>query len=219
MDINSLSSQGVVMQDSFNPQTNYGPSDFDVTHRFTLSSIYDLPWMKNSRWLGGWEAAGIFQAQSGNPFTIITGSNPSGLTTSRPNVLGQVQMVDRLTSGGLKQWFIAPTCGVPATAGCVLQNPGSAFGNMSRNALRGPGFVNLDFSAIKNTKITERVTSEFRVETFNLLNHPNFAQPITAGFIGANMTSGTFGQITGTRFPTGDSGSSRQLQFALKLKF
>jgi hypothetical protein len=101
----------------------------------------------------------------------------------------------------------------------VLLDPGSAFGNMSRNAVRGPGFENLDLSAIKHTKITERLTTEFRVEAFNLLNHPNLAQPITAGSIGANMTNSLFGKITSTRFPTGDSGSSRQLQFALKFLF
>ena len=68
------------------------------------------------------------------------------------------------------------------------------------------------------------MNTEFRVESFNLFNHPNLAQPITPGFIGSVMpaspaTPGTFGQITSTRFPTGDSGSSRQLQFALKLIF
>jgi hypothetical protein len=218
MDINSLSSQGVIMQDSFNPQNNYGPSDFDVTHRFTLSGVYDLPFMRQSR-LGGWELATIFQVQGGNPFTIITGKNITGLTTSRPNVLGPVHVVDQLTSDGRVLWFTAPTCGATITAGCALQDPGAAFGNMSRNAVRGPGFENLDLSAIKNTKITERLTTEFRVETFNLLNHPNLAQPITAGFIGANMTNSLFGKITATRFPTGDAGSSRQLQFALKFKF
>jgi hypothetical protein len=219
-DYNSLSSQNIIMQDSFNPRTNYGPSDFDVRHRFTLSGIYELPFKKDRRLLGGWQAATIFQVQTGNPFTIITGNNNfPGTFTVRPNLLGSVATVDTLIANGNVQWFTAPTCGATVTAGCVLQNQGNVFGTMSRNAVVGPGFLNLDVSAIKRTKITERVGTEFRVEAFNVLNHPNFAQPITPGFIGASMASGTFGQLTSTRFPTGDSGSSRQLQFALKLNF
>jgi len=77
----------------------------------------------------------------------------------------------------------------------------------------GPGFNNMDFSVIKRTKLTETSVVEFRAEVFDLFNHANFGQP------GRVVASTTFGQITNTRFPTGDSGSSRQLQFALKLKF
>jgi hypothetical protein len=77
----------------------------------------------------------------------------------------------------------------------------------------GPGFNNVDFSVIKRTKITESTIVEFRTEVFDLFNHPNFGQP------GRVVGSANFGQITNTRFATGDSGSSRQLQFALKLKF
>lgn len=217
-DYNSLSSQGIVLQDSFNPRGNYGPSDFDVRQRWTLSGIYDLPWKKQSRWIGGWQAGTILQMQTGNPFTIFTGGSFQGSTTVRPNQLGPVSIVDNLASNGTVQWFSVPTCGTTVTAGCVLQNQGAAFGNMPRNAVVGPGFWNLDLSAIKRTKITERVNTEFRVEAFNSLNHPNLAQPNAT--MPANPASpGSFGQITATRFPTGDSGSSRQLQFALKVIF
>jgi len=147
---------------------------------------------------------------------------PRSIATMEPrhrgNWIGR-KALDSLLSNGLVQWFTANNCWVTATSGCDLQNPGNTFGTMSRNAIRGPGFWDVDLSAIKNTKITERVVAEFRVEGFNLFNHPNFAQPINPGFLGAVMTSSTFGQIKSTRFPTGDSGSSRQLQFALKFKF
>src|SRR5262249_27640304 len=116
------------------------------------------------------------------------------------------------------QWFSAATCGATVTAGCVLSNPGNVFGTMPRNAVVGPGFWNVDLSAVKRTKITERLSNEFRVEAFNLFNHPNFAQP-SATMPTNPATPGSFGQITATRFPTGDSGSSRQLQFALKFLF
>jgi hypothetical protein len=218
-DYNSLNSQGIILQDSTNPRNNYAPSDYDVRHRIVLNGIYDLPWMAKRRLIGGWQLGSIFQAQTGNPFTVLTANNFGGTPTIRPNQLAPVQIVNSLAANGNLQWFTATTCGATVTAGCTLQNPGNVFGNMRRNALVGPGFWNLDLSAIKRTRITERVNTEFRVESFNLLNHPNLAQPITPGFIGASMTSTTLGQITATRFPTGDSGSSRQLQFAFKLIF
>ena len=77
----------------------------------------------------------------------------------------------------------------------------------------GPGFRNVDFSVLKNTNITESLRIQFRTEIFDLFNHANFGQP------GRVVGTPTFGQITNTRFATGDSGSSRQLQFALKLIF
>ena len=90
--------------------------------------------------------------------------------------------------------------------------PGNAFGNVGRNSFVGPGFEDVDLALIKNTKISERFNLQLRADAFDLLNHPNYGQP--NGTVGANL-----GKITSTRFPTGDSGSSRQLQLAMKLKF
>ncbi len=102
---------------------------------------------------------------------------------------------------------------------------------MGRNVIIGPTFNNVDFSIIKRTRITERLTHEFRVEAFDLLNHANLGQPGRgAQLVATNpalpvsatnplIPSAAFGLITSTRFPTGDSGSSRQLQFAMKLIF
>ncbi|MGB0036473.1 MAG: TonB-dependent receptor [Candidatus Acidiferrales bacterium] len=86
-------------------------------------------------------------------------------------------------------------------------------GDIARDALPGPNFVNTDFSIIKNTQLTERFNLQFRMEMFDVFNHPNFGNP------GTTVTASSFGQITSTRFPTGDFGSSRQVQFALKLLF
>jgi hypothetical protein len=95
----------------------------------------------------------------------------------------------------------------------VFVNPGNAFGNLGRNVVIGPGFSDLDFSLVKDTKITERVTWEVRADAFDLFNVHNFGQP------GSVLNTATFGLITNTRFPPGDSGSSRQLQIAMKLMF
>ncbi len=73
--------------------------------------------------------------------------------------------------------------------------------------------MNTDFSVTKDTKITERLNLQFRMEMFDIFNNANFGNPILTA------TSGTFGRIGSTRFPTGDFGSSRQVQFALLLQF
>lgn len=86
-------------------------------------------------------------------------------------------------------------------------------GSLGRDAITGPGFLNTDFSVTKNTKITEKLNVQFRAEAFDLLNQANFGNPVLT------VTSGSFGKIQSTRFPTGDFGSSRQMQFALKLIF
>jgi hypothetical protein len=86
-------------------------------------------------------------------------------------------------------------------------------GSLGRDAITGPNFLNTDFSVTKNTKITERFNLQFRSEFFDIFNHPNFGNPVLTA------TSGSFGRIQSTRFPTGDFGSARQIQFALKLLF
>src|SRR5215472_5522117 len=103
---------------------------------------------------------------------------------------------------------------VPTTSGAypIISNT-CHFGNLGRNPFTGPNFVNTDLSLVKNTKVTERMNVQFRAEAFDMLNHPNFGNP------NLNAQSSTFGRITGTRFPTGEFGSARQLQLSLKLQF
>ena len=93
------------------------------------------------------------------------------------------------------------------------------FGNLGRNVLYGPGFGNTDFSVIKNVTLHGTARAQLRVEIFNLFNQANLGQP---GRIAALSTPGVipaFGTISNTRFPTGDSGSARQIQFAAKFLF
>jgi len=103
---------------------------------------------------------------------------------------------------------------VPATGNPFFAVvPGSCTpGDIQRDALQGPDFVNTDFSVVKNTKITEKFNLQFRTELFDIFNHPNFGNP-------NNIVTSSFGQITSTRFPAGDFGSAREIQFALKLTF
>jgi hypothetical protein len=199
IDYNSLNSQGVVVQDSYNLRGSRGLSDFDARQRVVFSGLYELPFHGN-RLSEGWQLSAIVQSQSGNPVNIVvnnaafTGTN----NTVRPDVTGPIQIL-----GTPNRWFDITPFVVPV----------GRFGSLGRNVVIGPGFNNTDFSVIKRTKLTESQLIEFRWEVFDLFNHANFGQP------GRVVGTANFGQITNTRFATGDSGSSRQMQFALKYKF
>jgi len=205
LDYNSLSTgESLIIQNAYNPRGDYGRSEFDARHRFVLSGFYELPFRAN-RLVSGWQLGIITQAQSGNPInpTIAIGPGPGISLTVRPDLTGAVQ-----TTGDPAQWFANKAVFVlPCVAGVC--HPGT----LGRDAITGPNFLNTDFSVRKNTKITERLTLQFRTEMFDVFNHPNFGNPVL------NVASASFGRIQSTRFPTGDFGSARQIQFALKLLF
>ncbi|MFL6415567.1 MAG: TonB-dependent receptor domain-containing protein, partial [Bryobacteraceae bacterium] len=196
------------VQDSYNVRNERGLSDFDARHRFVFYGIYDLPFHAN-RLVQGWEFSLIETLQSGNPMTFRTTNSAltGAVGTVRASVSGPVVAGFTPASNGS-----ATFVGYLRIPGAVFDQ-GNAFGNLGRNVIIGPGFANLDFALVKNTKITERLNLQFRADAFDVLNQTNFGQP------GLTVRTATFGLINSTRFPTGDSGSSRQLQLALKLRF
>ena len=243
IDYNSQSSQGVTVQDSFNLRGDRGLSDFDVRHRFVVSGLYELPF-KGNQLKEGWQLSFIEQSQGGNPVTLLAGNvgalpggipsananSLTGLATLRPDVAGPITISPTaapVASGIGVQWFSGTVCdprpGGTCPSGSAVVLPvqfinGKTiyhFGSLGRNVVIGPGFNNTDISLIKRTKISERQMIEFRWEVFDVFNHANFGQPGRTAQVGST----TFGVISSTRFPTGDSGSSRQMQFALKYKF
>jgi hypothetical protein len=200
-----------VLQNAYNPRGDYGPSEFDVRNRFVLSGFYELPFKAN-RLVSGWQVGIVQQAQSGSPLTPSLTISPSASIplTVRPDLIGTVQ-----TTSNPAQWFankavFASPCVAPVAPATL---PTCHPGTLGRNAITGPGFLDTDFSVTKNTKINERFNLQFRSEFFDLFNHPNFGNPVLT------LTSSSFGAIQSTRFPTGDFGSARQIQFALKLVF
>ena len=198
LDYNSLSSQGVVVQDSYNLRGDRGLSSFDARHRFVARVIYELPFRGNT-FVEGWQLAAILQAQSGNPANIVTtNSTVNGVAgTLRPDDTGPIRII-----GSVDRWFDTSVfAAVPR------------FGNLGRDVIIGPAFNNTDLSIMKDTKIHERMRAQLRAEFFDLFNHANFGQP------GSVVGTPAFGRITNTRFPTGESGSSRQVQFGIKLMF
>jgi hypothetical protein len=235
IDYNSQSSQAVTLQDNFNLRGDRGLSDFDARHRLVASGLYELPFNKNQL-VGGWQLAFIVQSQSGNPVTLLAGApvnaNFTGNATVRPDTGAPITITRAAAPGNTigVQYFSSAVCDPRSAVGTTNCPTGSIvtlpvatvgtatifhFGNLGRNVVIGPTFNNTDFSVIKRTKIGENQLIEFRAEFFDLFNHANFGQP---GRI-AQVGSTAFGVITNTRFPTGDSGSSRQIQFALKYKF
>ena len=199
-DYNSLSSPPTVItvQNGYDLPDSWGPSDFDVRHRVVVRGVYQLP-LGSHPVLDGWQLAAILQCQSGSPLNIVTSN--SALTgvpnTVRPDVTGPIEIV-----GDVQRWF-DPSVFVVA----------SGFGNLTRNAVIGPRFDNLDVSLSKAIQISSRTRVLLQADVFNVLNHPNFGQP------GRVVGSPNFSVITNTRFPPGDSGSSRQIQLAAKLTF
>jgi TonB dependent receptor-like, beta-barrel len=198
LDTNSLNSLGFAVQDAYDIPNQYGLSDFDARHRFVLSGSYDLPFAGHVL-ARGWQIAMVVQAQSGNPVNIVTSNSTLNGTpnTVRPDVTGSVRII-----GSVDQWFD------PSVFVAV-----NRFGNLGRNVVIGPDFHNVDLSVIKNTRIGGRAGLQVRADVFDLFNHPNFGPP------GNIVGSPTFGKITRTRLPTGEAGSSRQIQLAARLVF
>jgi hypothetical protein len=196
-DYNSLNNQGVVVQNGYDLPGEWGPSDYDARHRAVATAIYELPF-RGSSLVEGWQIALIVQAQSGSPMNIVTSNSTlNGIAnTVRPDLTGPVTMI-----GDVNRWF--------DTTPFVATNQ---FGNLPRNTVVGPRFDTTDVSVAKATRVGD-ARVELRVDVFNLFNHPNFGQP------GAIVGSRNFGVITNTRFPTGELGSSRQIQCSARVTF
>jgi hypothetical protein len=198
LDTNSLNSSGFAVQDGYDIPNQYGPSDFDARHRFVLSAIYELPFTGHAL-TRDWQVAAIVQAQSGNPVNIVTSNSTlNGVANSvRPDVTGPIRIV-----GSVDQWFD------PSSFVAV-----DRFGNLGRNFVTGPAFHNVDLSIMKTVRLAERYRLQVRADAFDVFNHPNLGPP------GNIVGSPNFGKITRTRLPTGEAGSSRQIQLSVKLSF
>ena len=188
-----------------------------------VNAIYQLPFAGN-RLAEGWQVSVVTQAQTGSPVNIVTGINTfNGVNnTLRPDLIGDPSII-----GSPTQWFNNTVCDPSATTGAGVCTPTSVFalpvspggvfhfGNLGRNAIVGPGFGNTDLSLIKNLRLAGAARMQFRLEVFNVFNQANLGLPGRVATVGSTA----FGVITNTRFPTGDSGSARQVQLAVKAMF
>lgn len=193
---------------------NYGNSDQDQRHSFTLSALYELPFGHGKRFgagwsrflnsvAGGWQWNNIATAGTGTPFDVFVTGNPS----NRPDYLGNGgNSASAVVNGGLQWMNFAAFAAPPINASGVFVRPG----NLPRNFFHGPGIQTWDMSLFKTFEVSERVRLQFRTEGYNILNTPQFTNP------DANLSDGpaNFGIIRSTR-----AFSERQIQFALRVTF
>ena len=193
-----------------NPYTatsDKGPCSYDINHVLKANALYALPF-KGNRLVSGWRISGIFSWNTGLPVNVTDGYDQASggalyALVPRPNL--NPGFSNNPIVGTANEWF--------NPAAFSIEAPGT-LGNLGRNTVRGPHLADLDLSLIKDTKLSERISSQFRAEFFNILNHTNLGLPNNVLYENINgAPTGTAGQITSI------VGTPRQIQFALKLIF
>jgi hypothetical protein len=203
---NPSAGEVAVAQDSFDLEAEKGRSTYDRPHRLSGNFVYELPMGMNtqgiaSKLLGGWQVSSFFTFQSGAPFTVLNGSDPTGAVAGidglvgnpiRPNLnttldLSSMTMDEILAAGGAS--LFRPLCGNPS-----LTCAGERVGNVPRNSLRGDGVVNVDIGIVKNTRFANGHNIQVRIELFNAMNTRNFGIPDgrinSANFLNERTTNG-----------------------------
>jgi hypothetical protein len=197
------------VQNFYDLSAEWGPSDFNIKNLFVFSGVYALPFGRDQRFLstshgiteallGNWNIAGIVSLHSGEALECVAGADVAnvGAGTQRCDEIGQPYSGAGFQKTSTHRLNPASFTTIPYT-----------FGTERRNDLIGPSYNDVDFSVLKNFPIfRERVKLETRADFFNVLNHPNFANPANA------INSASFGTITSTSFP-------REIQFAAKVTF
>ncbi|MEP7367074.1 MAG: carboxypeptidase regulatory-like domain-containing protein [Acidobacteriota bacterium] len=194
------------IQNYYDRHSEKALSGNDVRNRLAFSSVYELPWGKGRKYmnegpvalaLGGWNIGAIVTLQQGSPYGLTTQANSTNAFAGgqRVNVLRDPS----LPSGErtVARYFDTTAVAAPLA---------NTFGNAGRSILTGPGLANLNLSLLKNFKFHESWNLQFRLESFNALNHANFQEP------GGALGSPTFGVITVAQ-------DARSMQLGLKLTF
>jgi len=199
------------------PQPDFSHGDTDVRNNFTADAYFHAPTIRHlPRALGaGWDIGTIASARSGLPVNIITNvANDEG-TPQRPELLtGKMLSSLNTGNGGPNHQLNASIFkAAPGTADAstATAEGTSSLGDIPRNAGRGPKFAQVDLSIMKKTPIGSKWSTEFRADLFNIANHPNFANP------DGILSDPTFGNSLTTINQTIGIGSSRQIQFSLKI--
>jgi hypothetical protein len=190
-------------QDPYNIKNDWSPGDIDVRNSFTIGGVYNAPRIpKLPRKLGeGWQITSIVQGRTATPVNFsYTLYDPSS-TSLRPDCVPGV-------SPRAAQWTYLNQFSTDA-----FTAPKLAYGTCPRNYGRGTNYIQPDLGLVKNTKLTDKLTWEFRAEAFNIPNHPNFSNP------GTTVNGYAFGSSYSTIGSLVGQGTSRQIQVSSKLVF
>ncbi len=207
-------------QERLDPDADWGPSNFDVRHSFSSALTYNLPAPRGAAalLLRDWSVDAVFRARSATPVNVVAGGNLFGVFGVRraDRVPDQPLYVDDPTAPGGRR-INRDAFAVP---------PAGRQGNLGRNALRGFGMSQLDLALRRQFPITDKVRVQLRVEAFNVLNHPNFANPVNTitnpqfgratQMLGRSLGSGGF---AGGFNPLYQIGGPRSMQLAARVTF
>ena len=221
------SNQRDVVPNTYDPNSLWGPSEFDARHIFIANYLYQLPFFRQQqgfigRVLGGWQVSGISQFQTGTPCGVAGGSDYAGvgldsnfgcgvngqywIVNGKPKIIG--------TFGANGQWFSTTNPdGSP-----IFTKPAAGTFNTQRvrDLIYQPGFQNWNMGLFKAIPVNERLRFQFRAEAFNVWNHPNWGGG-SGGGVQFNPTSSTFGKVTTKGGGVG--GGERNLQLSLRMEF
>jgi hypothetical protein len=241
LDLSSDSNGGGTLSQQYNPAADYGPSNWDITHRFVGILSYELPKFDSSNLLvretlGGWQLNSILNLQTGTPINVTLNYNSANMSqgTQRPsfvhkpkqNCTTQTYIQGNTQSCIDTTAYVLPVAPQSVVNGVTVNN--SAFGNISRNALHGPGFNYVNFSVFKNFQIYERLKFQLRAEAFNATNHPSPLNPGSSSAPTLSQSSNLltnavgitgFGAVTDTQKIPGQLSGARVMQLSGKLIF
>ena len=193
-------------QDPRNLDAEWGLMDYDRTHIFGLHYVWELPFFREASTLmynlaGGWEITGSTRLASGVPLTITQSANSAnsfGAGSMRPDLVGDPELSgDRARGDQIRAWFNTAAFAQPAP---------NTFGNSGRGLVRGPGINVTDLGVFKNFRLGSNIRLQYRLEMFNVFNHPNLL------LVGTVMGTPTFGQVTTAAEP-------RIIQMGIKATF
>jgi hypothetical protein len=209
----------------FNRHADWGPCISDARFIFNTSIVAVSSWQSDNKMLSNvlrdWQLTPLLQSRSGQPLTILTGTDNSrtDLNNDRPNqVLADWHATNPICS---TKSICVQYLNNSASSPTFVANPVGTYGDVGRNSVRGPAFIGFDLALVRTFKMGERYSLQVRAEAFNLFNHTNFVggfapagQPAGASYSGVSTTlnSSSFGQIASAYDP-------RILQFAMKFYF
>ncbi len=185
-----------------NPSLSRALSAFDIPQNFVVSYSYQLPFARlfhaHNRWTQGWELSGITRFSSGLPVTLINYGDNS-LLGAEPNGINNYGVDEPDVAPGSLNLNHNPRNGLPYfNAALFSENALGTPGNASRRYFHGPGMENFDMALLKNLRLTESRSLQFRLEAFNVFNHAQFFGPLA---VDGNISSSTFGQVVSAAPP------------------